>query len=131
MFWLGQVVQLDERYMREIESRYGEIRKATLVLWGEQDAWLAPGLGRRLAEAIPGAHGVWVTNVGHFLPKTSPDAWPKRWLSSSQPERPESPLADRPIDHHVAGPKAEHPNKPGRPRNDRNHTTPQPPATTT
>ena len=41
-------------------------------------------------------------------------------------ERPESFPADRPIDHHVAGHKAEHPDKPGRPRNDRNHTTPQP-----
>jgi hypothetical protein len=37
---------------------------------------------------------------------------------------PESSPADRPIDHHVAGPKAKHPDKPGRPRNDRNHTTP-------
>jgi hypothetical protein len=41
-------------------------------------------------------------------------------------ERPESSPAARPIDHHVAGHKAEHPDKPGRPRNDRNHTTPQP-----
>jgi hypothetical protein len=41
-------------------------------------------------------------------------------------ERPESFPADRPIDHHVAGRKAAHPDRPGRPRNDRNHTTPQP-----
>src|SRR5215211_4670777 len=41
-------------------------------------------------------------------------------------ERPESFPADRPIDHHVAGHTAEHPDKPGRPRNDRNHSTPQP-----
>lgn len=34
-------------------------------------------------------------------------------------ERPESFPADRPIDHHVAGHAAEHPDKPGRPRSDR------------
>jgi pimeloyl-ACP methyl ester carboxylesterase len=79
--WLGpvrqaayhrQVAQFDEPYTREIEPRYGEIRNPTLVLWGEQDAWLAPELGRRLAEAIPGARHVWVTNSGHFLPDDEP-----------------------------------------------------------
>jgi len=34
-------------------------------------------------------------------------------------ERPESFPADRPIEHHVAGHTAEHPDKPGRPRSDR------------
>jgi pimeloyl-ACP methyl ester carboxylesterase len=79
--WLGpggqaayyrQVAQFDERYTREIEARYGEIRTPTLVLWGKQDGWLAPELGRRLAEAIPGARHVLVTNGGHFLPEDQP-----------------------------------------------------------
>jgi site-specific recombinase XerD len=46
-------------------------------------------------------------------------------------ERPESFPADRPIDHHVAGPNAEHPDKPGRPRDDRTKTTTPQPLTTT
>jgi hypothetical protein len=46
-------------------------------------------------------------------------------------ERPESFPADRPTNHHVADPTVEHPDKPGRPRNDRNHTTPQPLAAAT
>jgi pimeloyl-ACP methyl ester carboxylesterase len=79
--WLGrigqpayyrQVAQFDERYTREIEPRYGEIRTPTLVLWGEQDGWLAPELGQRLAEAILGARHVQVTNGGHFLPEDQP-----------------------------------------------------------
>jgi pimeloyl-ACP methyl ester carboxylesterase len=79
--WLGplgqaayyrQVAQFDERYTREIEPRYGEIRTPTLVIWGEQDGWLAPELGRRLAEAIPGARHVCVINGGHFLPEDQP-----------------------------------------------------------
>jgi hypothetical protein len=42
-------------------------------------------------------------------------------------ERPESSPAERPIDHHVAGPRAEHPDKPGHPRNQRLELrTPQP-----
>jgi pimeloyl-ACP methyl ester carboxylesterase len=52
--WLGpvgqaayyrQAAQLDERYTREIEPLYGEIHTPTLVLWGEQDGWLAPEFG--------------------------------------------------------------------------------------
>jgi pimeloyl-ACP methyl ester carboxylesterase len=79
--WLGsigqaayyrQVAQFDERYTREIEPRYGEIRTPTLVLWGEQDGWLAPDFGRRLAEAIPNAHLLPVANAGHFLPEDQP-----------------------------------------------------------
>jgi hypothetical protein len=34
--------------------------------------------------------------------------------------------ADRPIDHHVAGHQAVHPDKPGRPRNDRTHRNRKP-----
>jgi pimeloyl-ACP methyl ester carboxylesterase len=81
--WLGpigqaayyrQVAQFDERYTREIEPRYGEIRTPTLVLWGEQDGWLAPEFGRRLAAAIPKARLVPVADAGHFLPEDQPRA---------------------------------------------------------
>ena len=79
--WLGregqaayyrQVAQFDERHTREIEPRYGEIGTPTLVLWGEQDGWLAPETGRRLAGAIPGARLVTVPAGGHFLPEDQP-----------------------------------------------------------
>jgi pimeloyl-ACP methyl ester carboxylesterase len=79
--WLGpvgqaayyrQVAQFDERFTREIEPRYGEIRTPTLVLWGEQDGWLAPEFGRRLAAAIPDARLVPIPNGGHFLPEDQP-----------------------------------------------------------
>jgi pimeloyl-ACP methyl ester carboxylesterase len=79
--WLGpvgqaayyrQVAQFDERYTREIEPRYGEVSAPTLVLWGEQDGWLDPEFGRRLAGAIPGARLVPVPGAGHFLPEDRP-----------------------------------------------------------
>jgi pimeloyl-ACP methyl ester carboxylesterase len=81
--WLGpigqaayyrQVAQFDERYTREIEPRYGEIHTPTLVVWGEQDDWLPPEFGRRLAEAIPDARLANVPNAGHFLPEDQPGA---------------------------------------------------------
>jgi pimeloyl-ACP methyl ester carboxylesterase len=79
--WLGpagqaayyrQVAQFDERFTREIEPRYAEIRTPTVVLWGEQDGWLAPEVGRRLAAAIRGAELVPVPDGGHFLPEDQP-----------------------------------------------------------
>jgi pimeloyl-ACP methyl ester carboxylesterase len=68
-----QVAQFDERYTRKIEPRYGEIRTPTLVIWGEEDAWLAPEFGRRLVEAIPAARLTTVPNAGHFVPEDRPD----------------------------------------------------------
>lgn len=92
--WLGptgqaayyrQVAQFDERYTREIEPRYGEIDKPTLVLWGEEDGWLDPEFGRRLAETIPEAQLATVAGAGHFLPEDRPgevaDAL-ARWFSA-------------------------------------------------
>ena len=79
--WLGpagqaayyrQLAQFDERYTREIEPCYREIRTPTLVLWGEQDNWLDPDFGRRLHEAIPDARLSLIANAGHFLPEDQP-----------------------------------------------------------
>lgn len=80
--WLGgggqaayyrQVAQFDERFTREIEPRYGEIRMPTLVLWGAQDGWLDPQFGQQLARAIPGARLSLIPGAGHFLPEDRPD----------------------------------------------------------
>jgi pimeloyl-ACP methyl ester carboxylesterase len=43
------------------------------VLWGEQDEWLEPATGNRLAEAIPGARHETISGAGHFLPEDDPD----------------------------------------------------------
>jgi pimeloyl-ACP methyl ester carboxylesterase len=67
-----QVAQFDEKYTREIEPLYGGIDTPTLVLWGEQDAWLAPAVGRRLAKVIPDARLMIISDGGHFLPEDQP-----------------------------------------------------------
>ena len=43
------------------------------MIWGEEDAWLAPEFGRRLVEAIPAARLTTVPNAGHFVPEDRPD----------------------------------------------------------
>lgn len=69
---IQDLAQFDERYTREIEPRYAEIHTPTLVLWGEQDGWLAPEFDRQLAEAIPDAHLKLIRHGGHFLPEDQP-----------------------------------------------------------
>jgi len=55
-------------------SRYpllGTITAPTLVIHGTDDAFLPIEHGRRLAAAIPSAHGLWLGGAGHPFP--SPD----------------------------------------------------------
>jgi pimeloyl-ACP methyl ester carboxylesterase len=54
-------------YTRGIESRYGEIDAATLVLWGAEDGWLDPRFGEQLANSIPGALLSLIPDAGHFV----------------------------------------------------------------
>ena len=55
-----------------------------------------------------------------FRPAPVAPATPAPDGGHTKNERPESSPAERPINHHVAGARAEHPDKPGRPRNDGN-----------
>ena len=67
------VSQFDERYTDEIEPRYRSIDIPTLVLWGEQDAWLDPSIGVRLQHTIPGSRLHTIPHAGHFAPEDAPD----------------------------------------------------------
>jgi pimeloyl-ACP methyl ester carboxylesterase len=68
-----QVAQFDEDYTREVEPNYRKLHVPTLVLWGDQDAWLDPSTGRRLADIVPGARLALVPGAGHFLPEDQPE----------------------------------------------------------
>ncbi|GAA1206304.1 alpha/beta fold hydrolase [Prauserella alba] len=57
-----------------VGDRLGDITADTLVLWGEQDGWLAPSVGDRLAAAVPGARREDVPGAGHFAPEDEPHA---------------------------------------------------------
>ena len=72
--YLRMVATFDERYTDEMEGHYGGIDIPTLVLWGENDQWLEPDFGVRLAQAIPGACLQTIPEAGHFLPEDQPAA---------------------------------------------------------
>ncbi|PRX46531.1 pimeloyl-ACP methyl ester carboxylesterase [Prauserella shujinwangii] len=81
--WLGepgqaafyrQIAQADQRYTDEIEDRYPDLDLPVLVCWGEDDTWLPPDRGRRLAERIPGARLRLLPGAGHLVQEDAPAA---------------------------------------------------------
>lgn len=81
--WLGpegqaafyrQIVQFDQRFTDEIQSRYGEVRCPTQILWGEEDEWLPIEQGRRLSTLIPSAGFHPVPRSGHLMQEDAPEA---------------------------------------------------------
>ena len=63
---------LDTRETASIAARLGEIRCPTAIVWGAEDPFLPPSLGRRLADAIPAATLEIVPDARHFLPEDAP-----------------------------------------------------------
>jgi len=79
--WLGadgqaafyrQIAQADQRYTDEVEPRYGEIAVPVLILWGEEDEWIQPEMGRRLHALIPRSQLQVIPDAGHFLQEDAP-----------------------------------------------------------
>ncbi|GAA1775248.1 alpha/beta hydrolase [Streptomonospora arabica] len=71
--WVDQVAAVHHEDTREAVRRMDAVAAPTLVLWGEQDTWLPPETGERLAAAIPGARLRTVPDAGHFLPEDAPE----------------------------------------------------------
>jgi pimeloyl-ACP methyl ester carboxylesterase len=81
--WLGdegqrgfyrQIAHYDERYLTENEERLDRLEIPVRVLWGQDDAWLAPAVGERLAGLIPGADLTLVDGAGHLMHYDAPAA---------------------------------------------------------
>jgi pimeloyl-ACP methyl ester carboxylesterase len=72
--WIDQVASVTFQDTNEVVARLGEITAPTIVLWGEEDTWLPPTMGQRLAAAIPGAQRTTIAEAGHFLPEDDPKA---------------------------------------------------------
>lgn len=70
--WVDQVASVSFKDTSDVVDRLDQITAPTLVLWGEQDAWLDPAVGDRLAAAIPGAQRATVPGAGHFLTEDNP-----------------------------------------------------------
>jgi pimeloyl-ACP methyl ester carboxylesterase len=67
-----QIAQADQRFTDEVEPRYGEITVPVLILWGEEDRWIAPETGDRLRASIPGSRLQTIPDAGHFLQEDAP-----------------------------------------------------------
>jgi pimeloyl-ACP methyl ester carboxylesterase len=79
-----QIEQTDERFLREIEARLGEIAIPVRILWGAQDEWIAPDIARRLADLIPSASLRLVDGAGHLVHYDAPAPLAdelRRWLA--------------------------------------------------
>lgn len=72
--YFRKIEQWRDEDMAEVVGRLGEIAVPTLVLWGEEDAWLPLDVADRLAAAIPGADRVDIPGAGHFSMEDEPAA---------------------------------------------------------
>lgn len=46
----------------------------TLIVWGENDGWIAPAVAQRLHRAIAGSRVSLIPEAGHFCTEDAPDA---------------------------------------------------------
>jgi pimeloyl-ACP methyl ester carboxylesterase len=84
-FLVEQRALVDE--IGHIDGLLGAIRAPTTVLIGADDFLVAPGVGRELAERIPGATCRSVPRAGHVLPAEAPDSIVAAVLDRSSVER--------------------------------------------
>lgn len=66
------VAALSTNETRSLAARLGALTVPVSVVWGENDPFLPLALGRRLANAIPGATLDIVPGARHFLPEEAP-----------------------------------------------------------
>jgi pimeloyl-ACP methyl ester carboxylesterase len=62
------------RVLLDAARRFGQFTGPVRILWGDDDAYFGPELGRRLSEAFPRASLVTVPGGRTFLPLEHPDA---------------------------------------------------------
>jgi pimeloyl-ACP methyl ester carboxylesterase len=70
--YLQKDAQLDERDTAEFEPLLPSVGVPVSIIWGEQDAWLAPTFAERLNELIPGSDLLVLPETGHFAMEDSP-----------------------------------------------------------
>src|SRR5215218_1308001 len=72
--YLRKVERFDEQHTKEFEPLLGSIGVPVRIIWGEEDAWLAPAFARELQELMPGSELYLIAGAGHFSIEDQPDA---------------------------------------------------------
>ncbi|WP_306336519.1 alpha/beta fold hydrolase [Streptomyces sp. KL118A] len=70
--WMEQVRAVTFEDTRDAVERLDRVTAPTLVLWGQEDQWLTPAAGERLAAAVPGARFATIAAAGHFIAEDRP-----------------------------------------------------------
>ena len=68
-----QIAQADSRYTDEIQHQYKTIDTPTLILWGEEDAWISVEKGHQLQRMIPRSGLRTIPGSGHLVIEENPD----------------------------------------------------------
>jgi len=68
---LALALSVDKDDMADIEL--GQIDCPTMIVWGDQDPFVSPKLGDRLADTIPGSRLVRLPGTGRLVPEEAPD----------------------------------------------------------
>jgi pimeloyl-ACP methyl ester carboxylesterase len=50
-----------------------QVRADTMIVRGEKDAWVGPGVAQRLSSEIPDCHVVSLPDVGRLVPEDAPE----------------------------------------------------------
>jgi pimeloyl-ACP methyl ester carboxylesterase len=69
--YLHNDAQLDEEDTAEFEPLLPSIGVPVSIIWGEQDAWLAPAFAERLHELMPGSDLLVLPETAHFAIQVS------------------------------------------------------------
>ena len=69
-----QIAQMDQKYTDELEPRLRPMDCPVTVMWGEEDAWIPPEMGVRLAELISDRPCRMVPGSGHLMQEDRPEA---------------------------------------------------------
>jgi pimeloyl-ACP methyl ester carboxylesterase len=62
---------VDDEDMQDLDL--GQVDRPSLILWGDQDPFVSPKLGDRLADMIPGSRLVRLPGTGRLIPEEAPE----------------------------------------------------------
>src|ERR1700730_11078519 len=72
--YFHKIAQFEEADTAGLDALLGQIKVPALIVWGENDGWIAPSVADRLHRAIPGSRVSLVPSAGHFCTEDAPEA---------------------------------------------------------